>query len=100
MKYALHLEDNRRFKEAEEHYIKANKPTEAISMYEHQQDWHSALQVARQYHPDSVPQVAMNQGKHYLDRKDFQKAESCFINARQPEVAIRMYLEANLPYDA
>ena len=36
LKYALHLEDSRRFKEAEEHYIKANKPTEAISMYEHQ----------------------------------------------------------------
>lgn len=69
-------------------------------MYEHQSDWHSALQVARQYHPDSVPQVAMNQGKHYLERKDYQKAESCFINARQPDVAIRMYLEAMMYNDA
>ena len=47
LKYALHLEDENRFKEAEEEFIKANKPSEAISMYEHRQDWNSALQVAR-----------------------------------------------------
>ena len=47
LKYAIHLEDENRFKEAEEEFIKANKPSEAISMYEHRQDWNSALQVAR-----------------------------------------------------
>jgi intraflagellar transport protein 172 len=35
LKYALHLEDENRFKEAEEEFIKANKPQEAINMYEH-----------------------------------------------------------------
>jgi len=43
LKYALHLEDENRYKEAEEEFIKANKPQEAINMYEHKQDWHSAL---------------------------------------------------------
>ena len=43
LKYALHLEEENRFKEAEEEFIKANKPQEAISMYEHKQDYHSAL---------------------------------------------------------
>ena len=33
--------------EAEEEFIKANKPQEAINMYEHKQDWNSALSVAR-----------------------------------------------------
>jgi intraflagellar transport protein 172 len=47
LKFALHLEDENRLKEAEEEFIKANKPQEAINMYEHKQDWHSALQVAR-----------------------------------------------------
>jgi len=30
------LEDERRYKEAEEHFIKAGKPSEAVNMYEHQ----------------------------------------------------------------
>ena len=43
LKFALHLEDDNRFKEAEEEFIKANKPQEAINMYEHKGDWHSAI---------------------------------------------------------
>ena len=59
LKFALHLEDDNRFKEAEEEFIKANKPQEAINMYEHKGDWHSAIQVARQYHPESVTRVQL-----------------------------------------
>ena len=91
LKYALHLEDENRFKEAEEEFIKANKPQEAINMYEHKQDWHSALQVARQYHPESVNKVFLNQAKFYFERRDFGKAEQCYINAKEPEKAIKMY---------
>lgn len=47
LKFALFLEDERRHKEAEEHFIKAGKPSEAINMYEHQGDFFSALAVAR-----------------------------------------------------
>lgn len=43
LKYALYLEDDNRFKEAEDEFIKANKPQEAINMYEHKGDWHSAI---------------------------------------------------------
>lgn len=43
VKYALYLEDQERYKEAEEHFIKAGKPSEAINMYEGRQDFHSAL---------------------------------------------------------
>lgn len=96
LKYALHLEDENRFKEAEEEFIKANKPQEAINMYEHKQDWHSALQVARQYHPESVNKVFLNQAKFQLDRRDFVKAEQCFINAKEAEKAINMYQEARM----
>ena len=45
LKYAFHLEDEKRFKEAEEHFILANKPEEAIAIYETTKDWHSALLV-------------------------------------------------------
>ena len=34
LKYALYLEDEQRYKEAEDHFIKAGKPSEAINMYE------------------------------------------------------------------
>lgn len=47
MKYACYLEDEKRYKEAEEHFIKAGKPSEAMNMYEHLGDFHNALQVAR-----------------------------------------------------
>lgn len=96
LKYALHLEDDNRFKEAEEEFIKANKPQEAINMYEHKQDWHSALQVARQYHPESVTKVFLNQAKFYFERRDYGKAEQCYINAKEPERAINMYQEAKM----
>jgi len=44
-------------------------------MYEHKQDWHSALQVARQYHPESVTKVFLNQAKFHLERRDYGKSE-------------------------
>lgn len=47
LKLALQLEDERRFKEAEEHFVKGGRPAEAINMYEHQGDFQSALTVAR-----------------------------------------------------
>ena len=34
LKYALYLEDEQRYKEAEDHFVKAGKPSEAINMYE------------------------------------------------------------------
>ena len=43
LRHALFLEDDERFREAEEEFIKANKPKEAIDMYVHQQDWVSLL---------------------------------------------------------
>lgn len=43
LRFALQLEDEKRYKEAEEHFIKANKPGEAINMYEYQSDWHNAI---------------------------------------------------------
>ena len=65
LKKALHLEDDNRFKEAEEEFIKANKPQEAINMYEHKGDWHSAIQVARQFHPESVQRVQIKQAMSF-----------------------------------
>eukprot|EP01022_Parablepharisma_sp_SALTPOND_P020315 TRINITY_DN365_c0_g1_i1.p1 TRINITY_DN365_c0_g1~~TRINITY_DN365_c0_g1_i1.p1 ORF type:complete len:1766 (-),score=259.62 TRINITY_DN365_c0_g1_i1:1103-6400(-) len=96
LKYALHLEDEQRYKEAEEHFIKANKTSEAICMYEHLEDWHSALQVARQFAPESVSQVYVDQAKFYLKKQDMAKAEAAFINAKHPDMAINEYLQRQM----
>ena len=44
-------------------------------MYEHKGDWHSAIQVARQYHPESVIRVQLKQAESYQQKNDFTKAE-------------------------
>mmetsp|Transcript_30644 Transcript_30644/g.27830 ORF Transcript_30644/g.27830 Transcript_30644/m.27830 type:complete len:487 (+) Transcript_30644:2705-4165(+) len=93
LKYAFFLEDENRFKEAEEEFIKAGKPNEAVNMYEHQEDWVSALQVARQYDPQGVPTILLNQGRSFMQKGDFARAEQCFIQAKKPEMAIKMYLD-------
>lgn len=100
LRYALFLEDENRFKEAEEEFIRAGKSNEAINMYEHQKDFYSALRIAKQFEPASVPNILYNQGKYHQERKEFQKAEQCFISAKQPEQAINLYIEARMRNDA
>jgi len=91
LKYAMELEDEKDFLRAEEHYIKANQVQEVIQMYEHINDFQSALRIARQHDPASVTSIYMNQGKYFLDRKEYAKAEICFVSAKQPEYMVRVY---------
>ena len=46
-----------RFQEAEDEFVKAGKPREAIDMWCHQQDWAAALSVAERCDPQSVPDI-------------------------------------------
>jgi intraflagellar transport protein 172 len=100
LKHALFLEDEERFKEAEEEFVKANKPKEAIDMYIHQQDWANAMRVAEQCDPASVSDVFVAQARVLVERKEFQRAEGLFISASKPELALQAYQEARLWQDA
>jgi len=91
LRYAMDLEDEKRYHNAEEHYIKANQVQEVIQMYEHIRDYQSALRVARQHDPASVPSIYLRQGEYFLNMSDYSKAEVCFVNAKQPENMIRAY---------
>ena len=91
LKHALFLEDDERFKEAEEEFIKANKPKEAIDMYVHQQDWVSAIRVAENYEPAAVPDVYIAQARVKADASDHKAAEDLYILAARPELALVMY---------
>ena len=46
-----------RFQKAEDEFMKAGKPREAIDMWCHQQDWAAALSVAERCDPQSVPDI-------------------------------------------
>jgi intraflagellar transport protein 172 len=94
LKHAMFLEDEGHFKEAEEEFIKASKPKEAIDMYIHQQNWMDAMRVAEQHEPGSVADVLVAQGRMWLDRKDYQQAETLFLRAKKPDLAVKMYKES------
>lgn len=57
LKYAMFLEDEGRFRDAEDAFIKVGKPREAIDMYMHQQDWTAALRVADLCDPATISDV-------------------------------------------
>ncbi|KAG2781071.1 Intraflagellar transport protein [Phytophthora cactorum] len=100
LKHALFLEDEERFKEAEEEFIKAGKPREALDMYVHQQDWQNAMRVAESADPASVADVFIAQARLWIERKEHQRAEGFFLSAGKPELALAAYLEAAMWADA
>ena len=56
-----------RFGEAEEEFLSAGKPKEAIDMYCHQLDWAAALRVAEAGDPPSIPKICLLQVcMHYM----------------------------------
>ena len=100
LKYAMYLEDEKRYHDAEEHYIKANQVEDVIQMYESQYDYQSALRVARQQDTQYVPKIYFNQGTYYLERREFNKAETCFVNSKQPEVMSNAYRKMKMIKEA
>ena len=100
LKYAMFLEDEGRFKEAEDEFIKAGKPKEAIDMYVHQQDWDAAMRVADSSDPTSVTDILVAQAGIAAERKDLPAAEAIYLRAKRPEEALKMYKSARLWEDA
>lgn len=100
LKYAMYLEDEGRFEEAEAEFLKADKPREAIDMYTHQQDWASATRVAETADHGSLPDVLCAQAKALVERNEFTKAEALYVRAKKPELAVEAYKAASRWNDA
>jgi len=100
LKHALFLEDEEQYQLAEEEFVKANKPKEAIDMYVHQQDWASAIRVAENYDPAAISDVYVAHARVQADAGDFKGAEELYISAARPELALVMLQEAELWQDA
>ena len=100
LKYAMYLEDEGRFKEAEDEFLKAEKPREAIDTYLHQHEWGPAMRVAENFDMHSVPEIFVANGRVLAQQKDFVNAEAMFLKGKDPELAMQMYREEGLWEDA
>ncbi|XP_064911402.1 intraflagellar transport protein 172 homolog isoform X1 [Columba livia] len=96
LKYAMFLEDEGKFEEAEAEFIKAGKPKEAVLMFVHNQNWDAAQRVAEAHDPDSVADVLVGQARFAFEQREFQKAEAFLLRAQRPELAIKYYKEAGM----
>lgn len=100
LKFAMSLEDEGRFAEAEASFVSAGKPKEAIDMYVHQQDWASAMRVAETCDPSSLADVLVAQARAAVERKDWPRAEALFVRAKRPELAVGALKDAGRWQDA
>lgn len=90
-KYAMALEDDGKFTEAEEEFIKAEKSKEAIFMHIHGKNWIDALRVAETHDPASVADVLQAQAAQCFNDKEFSEFESLLLRAQVPELIVQKY---------
>ncbi|CAH8497562.1 unnamed protein product [Dicrocoelium dendriticum] len=95
-KFAMFLEDEGKFADAEVEFVKAGKPREAVLMYVHNQDWDSAARVAAEHDPESVNDVLLGQARLAFGDKEFARAEALLLRAQRPDMAVRAYRECGM----
>ena len=100
LQYAMALEDEGKFAKAEEEFIAAHKPKEAIDMYLHQQDWTAATRVSQAHDPTAMSDIIDAQAKAAIDKKEYKTAEQLLVQHKKAEAAVRMYSDARLWDDA
>lgn len=100
LKYAMYLEDEGRFAEAEAEFISAGKPKEAIDMYIHNEDWDAASRVAEAHDPAAGAYILLAQAQVLSDGKQYGLAEAAWLRAQRPDAALQMYRGARMWGDA
>lgn len=100
LKIAMSLEDEGKFLEAEEEFIRANKPREVVMMYTHSSDWESALRVAEHYIPEAINEILMSQAAIELELQNYHEYERLLIRAERPEIILQNYKENGMYIDA
>ncbi|XP_066261495.1 intraflagellar transport protein 172 homolog [Euwallacea similis] len=99
-KYAMALEDDGKFAEAETEFILAEKPREAVLMYVHAQNWIAALRVAESHEPTAVSEVLQAQAAQSFKEKQFSEFEMLLLRAQMPELIVQKYKAAEMWVDA
>jgi intraflagellar transport protein 172 len=82
---------NRRFQHAEEEFLKANKPREAIEMYLHLADYARAMHIATSHDPQAVLIIHEKQAAAAAEQSNFKLAETHYVSAKMAESAVKMY---------
>ena len=90
-KYALHLEDERRYAEAEAEFLKAKRPRDAVLMYVQIKDWDRAQRIAQANDKALLNDVLIGQAKQAFDNNDFARAEGYLLQAQRPDLAVKLY---------
>ena len=88
------MEDSEQYEEAEERFIDAGKPKEAVEMYLHLSNYNAAMRVAEAHEPSVVPKIRCHQAAAEAQRGNLARAEQLYIQARQPGKALDMYMQA------
>jgi len=91
--HAMILEDEGRFEKAEQEFIRAGKPKEAVDMYIHQQEWEHAMRVAQNHEPQAIADIYEAQAVVAQDGKNYPHAELMFLTAKKPDLAVKMWMD-------
>ncbi|XP_063995942.1 intraflagellar transport protein 172 homolog [Diachasmimorpha longicaudata] len=95
-RYAMALEDEGKYQEAEKEFIRAGKATEAVQMYIHTRDWDAAEEVAQSVGQEAVAQVLVARASEAADNQDFAFAESLLLRAHKPDIIVEHYKKAGM----
>ncbi|KAL7308007.1 hypothetical protein TKK_0000095 [Trichogramma kaykai] len=95
-RYAMALEDEGRFADAEREFLKAGKAMEAVQMYIHTKDWEAAEDVAQNHCREGLSQVLVARASEAVERQDFAGAESLLLRAHKPEIIVNHYKNAGM----
>lgn len=90
-KYAMALEDEGKFVEAEKEFIRAGKATEAVQMYIHTRDWDAAEEVAQSVGQEALAQVLVARAAEAAEKQDYAFAESLLLRAHKPDIIVEHY---------
>ena len=100
LKYAVQLEEDGEYAEAETQFLAAGRAKEAVMMYLHRQDYDAAQRVAEAECPESIPEVYVGQARVAFEKGDYARAESFLLRAGKPELALASYKELGQWQDA
>jgi intraflagellar transport protein 172 len=96
----MNHEDQGEFRQAEDAFVKAGKPREAIDMYIHQQDFEAAMRVAEHYDAAGIPIVCTAQGRIAFGAGNYKEAEALLLRGNAAELLVKLYRDAKMLTDA
>ncbi|XP_026810375.1 intraflagellar transport protein 172 homolog isoform X2 [Rhopalosiphum maidis] len=99
-KYALVLEDDGKFQEAEKHFVAGMKPKEAVLMYIHNQDWDNAERVADQHDKSAMSDVLLSRAKIEFEAANYPRFEALMLRCHKPELIVKQYQEKGMWVEA